>query len=70
MGYTDNTSRVYVDILGPLYVNSGPVVYSIHLYLVWYTQAEVMPWHGARPPTKPCLLYLGHALVYNQAPKG
>ena len=29
-----------------------------------------MPWHGARPLNKICLLYLGYALVYNQAPKG
>ena len=37
MGYTDDTVRVYIDVLGPLYVNSGPVVHSIHLYLVWDT---------------------------------
>ena len=70
MGYSDADVRVYIDVLGPLYVNSGPVLYSIHLYLVWDTQAEGMPWHGARPPNKTCLLYLGYALVHNQAPKG
>ena len=43
MGYSDADVRVYVDVLGPLYVNSGPVLYSIHLYLVWDTQAEGMP---------------------------
>ena len=35
MGYFDADVRVYVDVLGPLYVSSGPVVYSIHLYPVW-----------------------------------
>ena len=69
MGYSDADIRVYVDILGPLYVNSGQVLYSIHLYLVWNTEAEGMPWQGARPPNKACLLYLGYALVHYQAPK-
>ena len=55
--------------LGPLYVTSGPVVYSNHLYLVWDSQAEGMPWLGARPPSKTCLLYFGHVLVLNQTPK-
>ena len=70
MGYSDAGLSVYVDVLGPLYVNYKPVVYSIHLYPVWDTQAEGIPWHGARPPKKTCLLYLGYALVYHQAPKG
>ena len=26
----------------------GPVLHSIHLYLVWDTQAEGMSWHGGR----------------------
>ena len=29
-----------------------------------------MPWHGARLPNKTCQLYLGYALVHNQALKG
>ena len=70
MGYCNADVRAQVDVLGPLYVKSRPVLYSIHLYLVWDTQVEGMPWHGARPPNKTCLLYLWHALVYNQAPKG
>ena len=43
MGYTDITVRVYVDVLGPLYVVPGPEIYSIRLYLVWDTQAEAVP---------------------------
>ena len=65
MGYSNADVSIYVDVLGPLYVNSGPVVYSIHLSLVWDTQVEGIPWHGARPPNKTCLLYLGYTLVYN-----
>ena len=37
MGYTDVTVRVCVDVLGPLYVIPGPVVYSIHFSNVGYT---------------------------------
>ena len=37
MGYTDATVRVCVDVLGPLYVISGPEVYSIHFSSVGYT---------------------------------
>ena len=37
MGYTDATIRVYVDVLGPLYVIPGPAVYSIHFVSVGYT---------------------------------
>ena len=70
MGYFDADVRVYIDVLGPLYVVPGPLMYSIHLYPVWDTQAEGMPWHKARPPSKTCLLCLGYALVHNQAPKG
>ena len=70
MVYSDSDVRVYVDVFGPLYVVPGPVMYSIHLYPVWYTQAEGMPWHGARPLNRTCLLCLGYALVHNQAPKG
>ena len=69
MGYCDIDVSVYVDVLGPLYVSSGPVVYSIYLYSVWDSQAEGIPWLGARPLNKICLLYLGYALVYNQTPK-
>ena len=68
MGYSDADVRVYIDVLGPLYVVPGPVVYSIHLYLMWDTQAEGMPWHGASPPIKTYLLCFGYALVHNQAP--
>ena len=70
MGYSDADVSVYVDVLAPFYVNSGTVLYSIHLYLVWDIHAEVMPWHNARPPNKTCLLYLGYALVHNQPNKG
>ena len=70
MGYSDVVVNVYVDVWGPLYVTSRPVLYSIYLYLVWDIQAEGMPWHGARAPNKTCLLYLWYALVHNQAPKG
>ena len=70
MGYSDADVRVYVDVLGPLYVIPGPNSCSIHLLIVWDTQAEGMPQHIARPPNKTCLLYLGYALVHNQAPKG
>ena len=70
MGYSDAVVNIYIDVLGPLYVNSGPVLYSIHLYPVWDTQAEGIPWHETRPLTKTCLLCLGYALVHNQAPKG
>ena len=70
MGYSYADVRVYIDFLGPYMLTSGPVLYSIHIYLVWDTQAEGMPWHRARPPNRTCLLYLGHALVHNQAPKG
>ena len=70
MGYSDVDVSVYIDVLVPLYITSGPVVYSIHLYSLWDSQAKGMPWHGARPPNKTCPLYLGYALVYDQAPKG
>ena len=35
MGYFDVAVRVYVDVLGPLYVLPGPVVDGIHFYGVW-----------------------------------
>ena len=34
MGYSDADIRVYIDVLVPLYVVPGRVVYSIHLYPV------------------------------------
>ena len=37
MGYTDINVRVYVDMLGTLYVIPGPVVYSIHFSTMGYT---------------------------------
>ena len=70
MGYSAADFRVYIDVLGPCILTSGRILYNIHLYLVWDTQAEGMPWHRARPPNKTCLLYLRYALVHNQAPKG
>ena len=70
MGYSNSDFRVYIDVLGRLYIIPGPNKCSINLYLVWDTQAEGMPWHGARPPIKTCLLYFGYGLVHNQAPKG
>ena len=32
MGYPDAPARVYVDVLGPLYVFLGPILYSINFY--------------------------------------
>ena len=32
LGYSDVFFRVYVDVLGPLYVLLGPVVDGIHFY--------------------------------------
>ena len=32
MGYSDVDVRVYADVLGPLYVLPGPIVYGIHFY--------------------------------------
>ena len=43
MGYSDIVVRVYVDVLGPLYVLLGPVVDGIHLYQVRDVHAEGMP---------------------------
>ena len=43
MGYSDVVFRVYVDVLGPLYVFPGPLVDGIHFYQVWDVQAEGMP---------------------------
>ena len=59
MGYSDADFRAYVDVLAPLYANYGPVLYSIHLYVVWDTQVEGMPWHGARPLIGPVCYTLG-----------
>ena len=43
MGYFDFDVRVYVDVLGPLYVLLGLVVDGIHFYWVWDVQTEGMP---------------------------
>ena len=43
MGYSDVVVRVYVDVLGPLYVFPGPVLDCIHFYHMWDVQAEGMP---------------------------
>ena len=43
MGYSDALVRVYIDVLGPLYVLPGPLVDSIHFCQVWDVQAEGMP---------------------------
>ena len=43
MGYSDAPARVYVDVLGPLYVFPGPILYSSHFYRVWDAQAEDIP---------------------------
>ena len=59
MGYSDSDVRVYADLLGPLYVVPGLVMYSIHLYPVWDTQAKGMPWHEARPPNRTYCYTLG-----------
>ena len=39
MGYSDAPARVYVDVLGPLYVLPGPVVDGFHFYGVRDAQA-------------------------------
>ena len=59
MGYSDVVVRVYVDVLGPLYVLPGPVVDGIHFYQVRDVQAEGMPWQLARPPISPVRYSLG-----------
>ena len=59
MGYSDVVVRVYVDVLGPLYVLPGPVVDGIHFYWVRDVQAEGMPWQLARPPISPVRYSLG-----------
>ena len=43
MGYSDIVVRVYVNVLGPLYVCIGLIMYSIYFYRVWDVQAESMP---------------------------
>ena len=43
IGYSDADIKVYIDVLGPLYVIPGPYSCSIHLFIVWDTQAEGMP---------------------------
>ena len=43
MGYFAAAVRVYVDVLGPLYVIPRPNSCSIHLFIVWDRQAEGMP---------------------------
>ena len=43
MSYSDTYVRVYIDVLGPLYLIPGPNSCSIHLIIVWDTQAEGMP---------------------------
>ena len=37
MGYSDGDFRVYVDVLGPLYVTPGSMVVASTLSNVWYT---------------------------------
>ena len=59
MGYSDVVVRVYLDVVGPLYVFSGTVVDGIHFYSVWDVQAEGMPWHLASPPISPVHYSLG-----------
>ena len=59
MGYSDALVRVYIDVLGPLYVLPRPLVNSIHFYQLWDIQAESMPQHLARPPISPVCYSLG-----------
>ena len=59
MGYSDVVARVYVDVLGPLYVLPGPVVDGIYFHQVRDVQAEGMPWQLARPPISPFRYSLG-----------
>ena len=59
MGYFDVFFRVYIDVLGPVYVLPGSVVDSIHFYRVRHVQAEGMPWQLARPPISPVHYSLG-----------
>ena len=59
MGYSDTPARVYVDVLGPLYVLPGPIVDGIHFCQVRDVQDKGMPWHLARPPMSPFYYSLG-----------
>ena len=43
MGYSDFDARVYIDVLGPLYIIPGPIVDNVHFYWVWVVQAEGIP---------------------------
>ena len=43
MGYSDADVRVYIDVLGPLYIVPGPIVVASTYIIVWDTQAEGMP---------------------------
>ena len=59
MGYSDAPARVYVDVLGPLYVFLGQYYIASTFLRVWDVQAEGMPWHLARPPISPVHYSLG-----------
>ena len=43
MDYFDTPARVYIDVLGPLYVFPGQILYSIYFHRVWDVQAAGMP---------------------------
>ena len=43
MGYSNALVRVYIDVLGPMYILPGPLVVSIYCYRLWDVQAEGMP---------------------------
>ena len=78
MGYTDAAVRVYVDVLGPLYVVSEPVMYiqcGIHRLRVCpgmelglpirpVCYALVMPWCKTRPPRVRELVYIFGCCCY------
>ena len=59
MGFLDVVVRVYVGVLGSLYILPVPVVNGIHSYQVRNVQAEGMPWQLARPPITPVRFFLG-----------
>ena len=69
MGYSNALGRVYVDVLGPLYVLPGPIVDNIHFYRVWEVQVVGMPWQLARPPISRFCYSLGMPWCSTRPPR-
>ena len=69
MGYYSVVVRVYVDVLGPLYVLPGPEVDGIHFYQLRDVQAKGMPWKLARPPISPVCYSLGMPWCLTRTPR-